>query len=62
MWRPARAGTAGIARGPASSRARFKALLHEYAGGYLHGPFNLQARLLAGFDEDELADLVEQAG
>ncbi|CAD2244542.1 ferritin-like domain-containing protein [Xanthomonas arboricola] len=43
-------------------RARFKALLHEYAGGYLHGPFNLQARLLAGFDEDELADLVEQAG
>ncbi|MCC8619464.1 ferritin-like domain-containing protein [Xanthomonas vesicatoria] len=43
-------------------RARFKALLREYAGGYLHGPFNLQARLLAGFDEDELADLVEQAG
>ncbi|MBB3831845.1 ferritin-like domain-containing protein [Xanthomonas cannabis] len=43
-------------------RARFKALLREYAGGYLHGPFNIQARLLAGFDEDELADLVEQAG
>ncbi|OLH02227.1 hypothetical protein BXO582_10060, partial [Xanthomonas oryzae pv. oryzae] len=43
-------------------RARFKALLRQYAGGYLHGPFNLQARLLAGFDEDELADLVEQAG
>lgn len=43
-------------------RACFKALLREYAGGYLHGPFNLQARLLAGFDEDELADLVEQAG
>ncbi|AZR21909.1 ferritin-like domain-containing protein [Xanthomonas vasicola] len=43
-------------------RARFKALLREYAGGYLHGPFNLQARMLAGFDEDELADLVEQAG
>ncbi|KHL53719.1 ferritin-like domain-containing protein [Xanthomonas cannabis] len=43
-------------------RARFKALLREYAGGYLHGPFNIQARLLAGFDEDELADLLEQAG
>ncbi|MDG2524805.1 ferritin-like domain-containing protein [Stenotrophomonas sp. HITSZ_GD] len=42
-------------------RARFKALLREYAGGYLHGPFNMEARLLAGFDEDELASLVEQA-
>ena len=40
-------------------RARFRELLHEYAGGYLHGPFNLEARLLAGFDEDELADLLE---
>lgn len=38
-------------------RARFRALLREYAGGYLHGPFNLQARLQAGFDEDELAAL-----
>ncbi|MNM92237.1 hypothetical protein D3C81_1045620 [compost metagenome] len=43
-------------------RARFKELLHEYAHGYLRGPFNVEARLLAGFDEDELADLVEQAG
>jgi len=43
-------------------RARFKELLREYAGGYLHGPFNIEARLLAGFDEDELASLVEQAG
>ncbi|KAB7766306.1 ferritin-like domain-containing protein [Xanthomonas maliensis] len=43
-------------------RARFKALLAEYAGGYLHGPFNLEARLLAGFDEQELASLVAQAG
>jgi uncharacterized ferritin-like protein (DUF455 family) len=43
-------------------RARFKALLREYAGGYLHGPFNMEARLLAGFDEEELASLVEQAG
>ncbi|MCD0246135.1 ferritin-like domain-containing protein [Xanthomonas melonis] len=43
-------------------RARFKTLLREYAGGYLHGPFNIEARLLAGFDEDELASLVERAG
>lgn len=38
-------------------RARFRELLQEYAGGYLHGPFNVEARLLAGFDEDELAAL-----
>lgn len=38
-------------------RARFRELLAEYAGGYLRGPFNLQARLQAGFDEDELAAL-----
>ncbi|MEE7547127.1 ferritin-like domain-containing protein, partial [Xanthomonas sp. Kuri4-1] len=43
-------------------RARFRELLAEYAGGYLHGPFNREARLLAGFDEDELASLLEQAG
>ena len=43
-------------------RARFKELLVEYAGGYLHGPFNIEARLLAGFDADELANLIEQAG
>ncbi len=42
-------------------RARFKELLVD-AGGYLHGPFNMEARLLAGFDADELANLVEQAG
>jgi uncharacterized ferritin-like protein (DUF455 family) len=41
-------------------RARFRELLHEYAGGYLHGPFNIEARLLAGFDEDEL-ELLRQA-
>ena len=50
-------GRAGV-----EPRARFKELLREYAGGYLHGPFNIEARLLAGFDEDELAHLVEQAG
>ena len=38
----------------AEPRARFRELLHEYAGGYLHGPFNEEARLLAGFAEDEL--------
>lgn len=38
-------------------RVRFRELLKEYAGGYLHGPFNIEARLLAGFDEDELAAL-----
>ena len=42
-------------------RARFKELLADYAGGYLHGPFNIEARLLAGFDADELAELMEQA-
>lgn len=42
-------------------RLRFRELLKEYAGGYLHGPFNLQARLLAGFDEDEMAALSQLA-
>jgi uncharacterized ferritin-like protein (DUF455 family) len=43
-------------------RERFRQLLAEYASGYLRGPFNLQARLMAGFDEDELAALQQQAG
>lgn len=38
-------------------RPRFRELLREYAGGYLHGPFNLEARLLAGFDADEIEAL-----
>ena len=42
-------------------RARFRELLREYAGGYLRGPFNLEARLLAGFDEDELLALQAEA-
>lgn len=50
------------ARAGVEPRKRFKELLGEYAGGYLRGPFNLEARLLAGFDEDELDYLVEQAG
>jgi len=42
-------------------RTRFSELLHEYASGYLHGPFNDEARLLAGFAQDELLLLVEPA-
>jgi uncharacterized ferritin-like protein (DUF455 family) len=37
--------------------AEFRRLLREYAGGALHGPFNVDARLAAGFDEDELRSL-----
>lgn len=40
-------------------RARFRELLREHAGGVLHGPFNTEARLAAGFDEDELSALTE---
>ncbi len=50
------------ARAGVEPRARFIALLREHAGGYLNGPFNLEARLLAGFDEEELADLIDAAG
>jgi uncharacterized ferritin-like protein (DUF455 family) len=41
--------------------ARFRALLREYAGGVLHGPFNVDARLAAGFDAEELAGLEAEA-
>jgi uncharacterized ferritin-like protein (DUF455 family) len=43
-------------------RARFRELLRHYAGGVLHGPFNMQARLAAGFDADELHSLQAEAG
>ena len=43
--------------GGVEPRARFRELLQEYASGYLRGPFNIEARLLAGFDEDELESL-----
>jgi len=36
---------------------RFRELLAEYARAVLYGPFNLEARSAAGFDEDELAQL-----
>lgn len=42
-------------------RSRFRELLHEYAGGVLHGPFNTEARLMAGFDADELQSLCDAA-
>ncbi len=48
-WHCARAGI--------DPAARFRALLGEFAGGVLHGPFNVDARLAAGFDADELAGL-----
>ena len=38
--------------------ARFRALLAEYAGGALHGPFNVPARSAAGFSIEELDALV----
>jgi len=38
-------------------RSRFRELLTKHASGVLHGPFNTEARLLAGFDADELAAL-----
>ena len=43
-------------------RARFRELLHEYASGVLHKPFNTEARLQAGFDAEELESLLEAAG
>jgi uncharacterized ferritin-like protein (DUF455 family) len=40
---------------------RFRELLREYAGGVLHGPFNVDARLAAGFDAEELQTLQSEA-
>ena len=45
------------AREGVEPRAEFRRLLGEYASGVLHGPFNVDARLAAGFDEDELRSL-----
>jgi len=42
-------------------RARFRELLAEYARPVLYGPFNLEARAAAGFDEEELALLQQVA-
>jgi uncharacterized ferritin-like protein (DUF455 family) len=43
-------------------RSTFRALLAEYARAVLYGPFNVEARAAAGFDEDELAALNQYAG
>lgn len=48
---------AGVA--PAS---RFRELLAQYARGVLNGPFNLEARRAAGFDDAELQMLRQLAG
>lgn len=42
-------------------RTTFRALLAEYARAVLYGPFNIEARSAAGFDEDELAALSQFA-
>jgi uncharacterized ferritin-like protein (DUF455 family) len=41
--------------------ATYKALTEQYSAPKLRGPFNLEARRAAGFDEAELAALVSQA-
>ena len=43
-------------------RAKFRELLAEYARPVLHGPFNLEARSAAGFDDEELAALMQLEG
>lgn len=43
-------------------RATFTALLGKYARGVVYGPFNRQARLEAGFDDEELDSLDSLAG
>ena len=43
-------------------RARFRELLHDFATGVLHRPFNTAARLQAGFDAEELESLLAAAG
>ena len=41
----------------AAPRETFRRLLREHARDVLHGPFNLEARVAAGFDADELEAL-----
>lgn len=43
-------------------RGKFRELLHEYATSVLHKPFNMEARLQAGFDAEELEGLLDAAG
>lgn len=42
-------------------RGKFRELLHEYATGVLHKPFNMEARRQAGFDAEELEGLLAAA-
>lgn len=39
--------------------AQFRALLHDYMGGALRGPFYVEGRLQAGFSQDEIDELVK---
>ncbi|HEU0305690.1 MAG TPA: ferritin-like domain-containing protein [Lysobacter sp.] len=48
-------------RGGVDPVPRFRELLRQYASGVLHGPFNTDARLAAGFDADELQTLQAEA-
>ena len=50
------------AREGVEPRATFLSLLRGNACGSLRGPFNLDARRAAGFDDDELADIARLAG
>ncbi len=43
------------------SRATFRALLSQFGSSSLKGPFNVDARRLAGFSDDELHDLQQVA-
>jgi uncharacterized ferritin-like protein (DUF455 family) len=43
-------------------RSTFVSLLRQYMGGSLRGPFNLSARRAAGFDAQEMEQLVALAG
>ena len=43
-------------------RAKFRALLLEYATSVLRKPFNMEARRQAGFDAEELEGLLDAAG
>lgn len=49
------------ARAGIEPRSTFRELLEKYAGPVLRGPFNHQARLLAGFDAEEIAALEQLA-
>ena len=49
-------------RASVEPHSTFRELLAKYAGPVLRGPFNHQARLLAGFDAEEIAALEQLSG